>query len=185
MNRIAATALCAALLSLSIGCFSDHTTIKLNPDGSGTITSVTMMKAKALAQMKEMAKAFGGENAKEPEFFTEKEAKEKAAKMGEGVTFVSREAIKDKDGEGQKVVYSFKDITKLKINEVSDPPGSGAEGAPKTEAKKGEPITFKFSKLPNGNSLLTIVNPKMDLKPKEGEVNPPTATNCPFPNVIP
>jgi len=167
MNRIVATALCAALLSLSVGCFSDHTTIKLNPDGSGTLISVTMMKSKAIQQMKEMAKAFGGENAKEPEFFTEKEAKEKAAKMGEGVQFVSREAVKEKDAEGQKVVYSFKDITKLKINEVSDPPGG--EGAPKAEAKKGEPITFKFAKLANGNSLLTIVNPKMDLKPKEGE----------------
>src|SRR5262245_16380591 len=128
MNRIAATALGAALMFLLNGCFSDTTTIKLNPDGSGTLVVVTTMKAKAIQQMKEMAKAFGGENAKEPELFTEKEAKEKAAKMGEGVQFVSFEPIKNKDAEGQKAVYSFKDITKLKINEVSDPPGSGQGG---------------------------------------------------------
>ena len=167
MNRLIATALSSALLFPLIGCFSDSTTIKLNPDGSGTVVVVTTMKGKAIQQMKEMAKAFGGENAKEPEFFTEKEAKDKAAKMGEGVQFVSREAIKNKDAEGAKVTYSFKDITKLKINEVSDPPGGG-EGGLKTEAKKGEPIVFKFAKLGNGNSLLTIVNPKMESKPAAG-----------------
>jgi len=168
MNRIAATAVCSTLLALLSGCFTDSSTIKLNPDGSGTLVVVTTMKAKAIQQMKEMAKAFGGENAKEPEFFTEKEAREKVAKMGEGVQFVSCEPVKGKDAEGQKVTYSFKDITKLKINEVSDPPGSG-QGGLKAEAKKSDPITFKFAKLANGNSLLTIVNPKMEGDATPGE----------------
>ena len=169
MNRIAALAACSLAL-LVHGCFSDTTVMKLNADGSGTLTVTTLMKASAIKQMKEMAKAFGGENAKDPEFFTEKEAKDKAAKMGEDVTFVSREAIKTKDAEGHKVVYAFKDITKVKISEMSDPPGGG-EGGFKTDAKKSDPITFKFAKLPGGNSLLTIVNPKME-PPKPGAEAP-------------
>ena len=174
MNRFAAAALCLSLL-LVHGCFSDSTVMKVNPDGSGTLVVTTTMKAKAIQQMKEMAKAFGGDNAKEPEFFTEKQAREKAAKMGEGVAFVSCEPVKGKDAEGQKAVYSFKDITKLKLDEVNDPPGSGGEGGFKAEAKKGDPITFKLAKLGNGNSLLTIVNPKMAAKPAGGAETPEAA----------
>ena len=153
----------ATLLSLGLllaGCFSDNTVMKLKADGSGTIVVTTQMKASAIQQIKDMAKSFGGDNAKEPEFFTEKEAKEKVAKMGDGVEFVSFEPIKTKEAEGQKVTYAFKDITKLKLNEMSDPPGGGGPGM---KAKKSEPITFKFARQANGNSLLTVVNPKMDL----------------------
>lgn len=165
MNRTAAIAVCATLCAVLNGCFSDSTTMKLNADGSGTLVVVTTMSTAAITKMKDMAKAFGGENAKEPEFFGEKEAREKAAKLGEGVEYVGREPIKTKDHEGQKVTYSFKDIAKVKLNEMSDPPGSGSAGGPKVKANKGEPLAFKFAKLGNGNSLLTVVNPKGEPKP--------------------
>jgi hypothetical protein len=173
----AAAALCAFALLLG-GCFSDHTSMKVNADGSGTITVTTQMKSAAIKQMKEMAKAFGGENAKEPELFSEKDAREKASKMGEGVEFVSAKPVKGKDSEGQTVTYSFKDITKLKLNEMSDPPGGGGAGGFKAQAKKGDPITFKFAKQANGNSLVTIVNPAKDLKP-ETPSDPPSPTPAP------
>jgi hypothetical protein len=170
MRSLAAASLCALSLFLA-GCFSDKTMLKVNADGSGTVVITTQMKSAALQQMREMAKAFGGENAKEPEMFTEKEAKDKAAKMGEGVEFVSFEPIKTKDAEGMKASYSFKDIRKLKINEMSEPPGAGGPGGGlKAQAKKSTPVTFKLDKLPSGNSLLTIVNPPCDLKPDQ---NPP------------
>ncbi len=168
MRSLAAASLCALSLFLT-GCFSDKTAIKVNADGSGTLVITTQMKASAIEQMKQMAKAFGGENAKEPELFTEKEAKEKAAKMGEGIEFVSYEPIKTKDAEGMKASYSFKDIRKLKINEMTEPPGGGAPGM-KAQVKKSTPVTFKLDKLPNGNNLLTIFNPPCDLKPDQ---NPP------------
>jgi hypothetical protein len=161
MRSLAAVSLCALSLLLS-GCFSDKTVMKVNADGSGTITVTTQMKTAALKQMKEMAKAFGGDNAKEPELFSEKEAKEKAAKMGEGVELVSCEPIKNSDAEGLKATYSFKDISKLKISEISEPPGGGGPGAPK--GKAGPPLTFKFAKQANGNSLITILTPPLDTK---------------------
>jgi hypothetical protein len=177
MRSVAAATLCALSLFLA-GCFTDKTMIKLNADGSGTIVVTTQMKTSAIEQMKQMAKAFGGENAKEPELFTEKEAKEKAAKMGEGIEFVSYEPIKTKDAEGMKAAYSFKDIRKLKINEMTDPPGGGGGPGMKMQAKKSTPVTFKYDKLPNGNTLLTILNPGCDLKPDQ---NPPAG----LPNELP
>jgi hypothetical protein len=172
MRSLAAASLCALSLLLA-GCFSDKTMLMVNADGSGSIVVSTQMKSSAIQQMKKMAKAFGGDNAKEPELFTEKEARDKAAKMGEGVEFVSFEPIKTKDAEGMKASYSFKDVRKLKINEMSEPPGGGGPGGGfKSQAKKGTPVTFKLDKLPNGNSLLTIVNPPFEGKPDN---NPPSA----------
>ncbi|MBI3855549.1 MAG: hypothetical protein HY293_07635 [Planctomycetes bacterium] len=163
MKHLPAALLSAAALLLG-GCFTDETVMKVNADGSGTLVVTTQMKTTSIQKMKEMAKAFGGDNAKEPEFFSEKDAKEKAAKLGEGVEFVSCEPVKGKDSEGQKVTYSFKDITKLKLNEMSDPPGGGGAGGFKAQAKKSDPITFKFAKLANGNSLITVVNPSKEPK---------------------
>ena len=172
MRSLAAAALCALSLFLA-GCFTDKTMMKVNPDGSGAIVVTTQMKASAIQQVKEMAKAFGGDNAKEPEMFTEKEARDRAAKMGEGIEFVSFEPLKTKDAEGMKATYSFKDIRKLKINEMMEPPGGGGPGGGlKAQAKKSPPVTFKLDKLPNGNSLLTIINPPFEMKP---DSNPPPA----------
>jgi hypothetical protein len=172
MIRSRALALLAATLGLA-GCFSDKTAMKVNADGSGTITVTTKMKAEAVKQMKEMAKSFGGENAKEPELFSEKEAREKVSKMGEGVEFVSYEPIKDKDSEGQKVTYSFKDVTKLKLKETSGPPGGENQGF-KAEAQSEDPMTFKFAKQANGHCLLTVVTPQKKLKP-DGAPEAPAA----------
>ena len=141
------------------GCIKDTRVAKLNADGSGTITATTLMKNTALEMMREMAKAFGdaGGGAKTPDLFSEEEAKAKAAKMGEGVEFVSFEKLKTADEEGMKVVYSFKDITKVKI---SDQPETPEAGGPAPKPAKKDPITFKFAKQPSGNLLLTIVNPQ-------------------------
>jgi hypothetical protein len=165
MRSLAAASFCALSLFLA-GCFQDKTMMKVNADGSGTIVVTTQMKAAALQQMKEMAKAFGGDNAKEPEIFTEKEARDRAAKMGEGIEFVSFEPIKAKDAEGMKASYSFKDIRKLKINEMMEPPGGGGPGGGlKAQGKKSPPVTFKLDKLANGNNLLTIITPPFETKP--------------------
>ncbi len=171
MIRSRALGLAAAALFLG-GCFQNRTAMKVNADGSGTVVITSKMKSSAVQQMKEMAKSFGGDNAKEPELFAEKQAREKAAKMGEGVEFVSHEPLKDKDFEGEKVTYSFKDITKLKLNEMAEPPGDPSGGL-KAGASKGDPLTFKFSKQAGGNCLITVVNPKRELKPGGAPDAPP------------
>lgn len=168
MRRLALLAALPAALLLS-GCLKDNRVVKLNADGSGTITSTTLMKTASLEKMREMAKAFGGAEGKQPDLFSEEQAKAAAAKMGEGVEFVSCEKLKTAEEEGLKAVYSFKDITKLKVSDEPNAPETGMPGAPRGEKKS--PITFKFAKQANGNSLLTIVNPDAGefKKPVKGE----------------
>jgi len=168
MRRFALLAALPAILALA-GCLKDTRVVKLNADGSGTITTTTLMKTASLEKMKEMAKAFGGAEGKQPDLFSEEQAKAAAAKMGEGVEFVSCEKLKTADEEGLKAVYSFKDVSKLKVSDEPNAPETGMPTAPKGEKKA--PITFKFAKQANGNSLLTIVNPdtKEFKKPEKEE----------------
>ncbi len=156
MRRFALLGLLASFAVLG-GCLKDTRVVKLNADGSGTIATTTLMKNSALEQMREMAKAFGGAEGKSPDLFSEEQAKAAAAKMGEGVEFVSCEKLKTADEEGLKAVYSFKDITKLKVSDQPNAPEAGLPGAP--QAPKKDPITFKFAKQAGGNCLLTIVSP--------------------------
>ena len=161
----------AALLALFLPSCLEHTsTIKLNKDGSGTITEETLFSAEASAMMADMPA--GGENPA-GKFSDAKKAAEAAAKMGEGVTVEKTEEIK-KDGRiGGRVVYKFKDINKVKFafggsmsdagKDMGGPPGDAPDGG---EAKKeNTPITFTYK-----DGVLKLVNP--DAKPKEEAKKP-------------
>jgi hypothetical protein len=99
----------------------------------------------------------GGEQKAEApgEVFSVADAKAKAAKMGEGVTFVKSEPIKTAKAEGLKSFYAFKDINKLGLTtSPSKPNAPGMDQGPKDE---GSRISFKLTKQANGNALLTTV----------------------------
>jgi hypothetical protein len=149
MLRLAAP----ALLVVLAGCITDTTTVKVKADGSGTVEKVTLMSVEKAAMLAAMAKQMGGDEAKPPELLSAEKAKAAAAKMGEGVTFVSAEPIKTPKEQGLKAVYAFTDITKLKLSSGPDAPEGGE---PKKEEEK-EQIQFKLAKLPNGNALVTAV----------------------------
>lgn len=157
--RLAAIAVVAAMSS---GCITALTSIKLRPDGSGTIDQTLSMSAAAAAQFAAMAQGFGeGAGAKKgevPEFFSEKEMKEAATKFGEGVVFVSSKPIKTADRVGRVATYQFADITKLRIEQKpqADMPGVETSGA-------SEDVLFQFAKQPSGVSRLTVVFPEAKL----------------------
>lgn len=137
-----------ALLALT-GCMQGTRLIKLNADGSGTIVDTVKMGEQArgmMASMQEMDKSTPAEKK------AKKDAKLKAqaAAMGEGVTLVSNAT--DKDGL-EKTVYSFKDISKIKL----DTTPSSSEGG--ESSGKEDPLTFRMAKS-GGNSVLTVVIPK-------------------------
>jgi hypothetical protein len=102
---------------------------------SNTITMPTAMNPETLQQMAGMmgavvsgAKAQGGSvKAKGPtssdDIVTKVKARKMAAKMGEGVRFVSRTPIKTRTAEGAKVVFAFDDINKVAVNETASPGG--------------------------------------------------------------
>jgi hypothetical protein len=162
---------CAALLALfTSSCLENTSTIRLNKDGSGTITEETLFSAEATAMMAQMA-AGGGEDPTS-KFADEAKAAESAKKMGEGVTVEKVEKL-DKDGrKGGRVTYKFKDINQVKFyygDAMSDagkdmgPPGDAPDGAAaKVETK---PMTFKYE-----GGVLTLVNP--DQKPADEAKKP-------------
>jgi hypothetical protein len=152
MLRLAAPVLLLALA----GCITDTTTVKVKADGSGTVEKVTIMSAEKAAMLAAMAKQMGGDAAKPAELFSVEKSKAAAAKMGEGVTFVSAEPIKTPKEEGIKAVYAFTDITKLKLSSGPEAPEGAGPGEPKKEEEK-EQVRFKLAKLPNGNALVTAV----------------------------
>ena len=161
---------CAGLLALlTSSCLEHSATIRLNKDGSGTITEETVFSAEASAMMAQMAQ--GGESPA-AKFADAKKAAASAAAMGEGVTVDKVEKI-DKDGRtGGRVVYKFKDINKVKFTyaeAMSDagkdmgPPGAPGD-APDAPGDKpaNKPMTFKYE-----GGVLTLVNPEPEAAAKK------------------
>lgn len=165
-----------SLIALT-GCMQVDTLIKVKPDGSGVIEETFLMNKAFVQQMRtmmeEMAKQMEQQMAeqadqqmpegkkedtpqkeKEPQkkpesfnIFNEKELKERASDLGEGVTYVSGSKIVTDDYEGYKVIYAFNDIQKIKINQN---PGEKVPSGPQPESPdsktKEEYITFIYTK---------------------------------------
>lgn len=185
MRALARLAAVVAAAAMTSGCITAITTIKLRPDGSGTIDQMLSMNAAAAAQFAEMAKGMGGEGkaAAEPEFFSEKEMKEAATKFGDGVTFVSSKPIKTADRVGRVATYQFADISRLRIDQKpqtgGDMPGASSEG-------KKEDVLFRFAKTPAGTSKLTVVFPESKLEEarKEAAEQKPGGTKAMAPGQL-
>ena len=152
-------------------CFQSETIIRLNKDGSGTLTEETGFGAKAIEMLAQLA-AFGGDAAKDPlaEMVSEDKAKARAATLGEGVTFEKVEPTAKNGGKGAKVTYRFADINTLKISpdEAAKSSIPQMPGQPAPEVKKTEPIIFKYEA---GKLAITIPQPKNDEVPA-GEAPP-------------
>jgi hypothetical protein len=145
---------------LLAGCLQVDTTINVNKDGSGTINEKVLLSKTFVDMMKEFAQAFQ-DSASTEEFslFKEDEIKADAKDYGEEVKYVSHELISDDNWEGFEVVYSFNDITKIKIQPDPDSKvGIGEEDADTTVNK--EYYFFKFKK--GDVSELTIDRPDLD-----------------------
>lgn len=147
------------------GCLQVNTTVNLNKDGSGTIEEIFVMKTEVINMMKEFAMAFDSTESEEFKIFNETELKEKAAKFGEGVTYVSGELLKKDNYEGYKVIYSFKDINKLKLNpSPEDKVPMGNDLGEVEEETVDDLLKFNFKK---GNpSTLVIDFPKPQIEDK-------------------
>lgn len=164
-----------AVLGLT-GCLWHSGVVKVKTDGSGTVTETTLLRPEAVAMMKQMVAGFAaqagaaGAPPPEPELFKESDAQARAGKMGEGVSFVSAEKVSNDHGEGQKAVYAFKNVAKLKVDQkpvTPSAPGGGPGMGP--GGGKAENISFRFGKSPKGNALLTVQFPGMGKPPAEAK----------------
>lgn len=147
-------------------CIEHHSVIRLNKDGSGTITEETTFGAQALAMMEQMA-GIGGEAAEDPveSLVDEDAAKKAAAKMGEGVTFQKVEKIDANGRKGGRVIYAFEDISKVKYS-FGGAMNAMSEGMPGAEEvkEKDQPMEFEFA-----DGVLTMRNPNAGKAANEGE----------------
>src|SRR4029079_16168575 len=125
------------------GCVEDLKVIRLKPDGSGTILYTRRMKDWAIDSVRKN---------KLVDELTEEKARERITSLGE-VQFVSVEKANVPGWDGMTAVYSFKDVTKLKIDDND--------------------TVFGLEKLANGNRALTVTS---RFKPVKPATIPPATT---------
>ncbi len=167
----AATALCAS----SLACIGADVLIKVKGDGSGSVEKSLTMNPATLAEMG------GAKGGKDPMKLTDQELlsgpfnpevlKAEAARMGEGVTFVSATPIREKDKLGVKAVFAFKDVNTLKVNQKPM-----AEAAPSGKASPEDDLKFALARQ-GGHAVLTLKSKPMDLK--SGAARKPKETPAP------
>ena len=154
----------AFILSVAVtcsGCFQMTSVMKLKGDGSGTIDHRMLFTRQALAQLKQFA-ALGGGGGQGLDPTSEQQARDMAAALGPGVTYVSSETISTPVGEGRDALYAFADVSQLRVATQPAAPGGAAiqAGGLSTAA---ETLTFSFSREANGNAVLQINVPEPSL----------------------
>jgi hypothetical protein len=155
--RLAALLLTAAMCG---GCFQMATVMKLKGDGSGTIEHRMLFTRQALAQLKQFAALGGGGQGIDPT--SEQQARELAAALGPGVTYISSSPVSTSAGEGRDSVYAFADVSQLRVATQPAAPG-GASIQAGGLSTAGDTLTFSLTRDPNGNAVLHINVPDSSL----------------------
>lgn len=165
-NRWLNLCLIVFLSVLLNGCMDSNVVVRLKPDGSGTIEETLLMSKAVVEQMSMMMSQMaqtvpdgqGEEQVALPasmpqsafNLFDEKKLQEKAAKYGEGVTYISGEKVETQTQSGYKAVYAFTDINKIRIKQDPDagmPQGAvSMAGGDVEKEEKDDALTFCFTK---------------------------------------
>jgi len=168
MFAVLTTALCGVIIFS--GCIKQKMLIKVKPDGSGNIVVSAMFdknivesfEKKMKEQLKKMGKA--GQSAPEMDPFYNVESLKKSAKeFGDNIEYVKSKKINNAKGRGYIAVYSFKNVSDLKldIKKIASPmPNMGIQ-----QHNQENCITFNLKK--DGDlSKLTVKVPQ----PTEEEI---------------
>ena len=158
-------------------CFQFSTVLTLKADGSGTIDERLLFTQAAVAQLRQLASLGGGGQDFDP--LSEKQARDGAQTMGQGVTYVSSSVINTSEGVGRDIKYAFTDINQLSLNQAPPSPGGIRAGAPSTDAS--DRVAFKLTHQADGHALLTIAVPQL---PAIGGRNASPSSNSPSANQI-
>ncbi|SEM70021.1 hypothetical protein SAMN04489760_1362 [Syntrophus gentianae] len=155
------------LFSVLWGCLNVETTVRIKPDGSGTLEQRVLMNP----QVSQLMNQGTGSNKDRPlDLLDEEKLKRDAEKMGTGVRLVSAERVTADEGNGYRALYAFDDVNTLKIRQNPDEPplsGSGLSNSDAEEKPFPEKITFSFRK--GTPSSLTIRLPKPQEKQQTQE----------------
>jgi len=154
---------------VSTGCFQMTTVVHLNGDGSGTIEHSMLITKAALAQIRQLSMLAGGRG-QSLDFVSEEQAKHMAATLGEGVTYLSSEPITSPLAEGRMARYAFTDINNIRINPQPQAPGGLSVKTQAFSTDSGS-ITCSFKRNPDGNAVLTMNLPELNLQSALGNAN--------------
>jgi hypothetical protein len=170
MRRLA---LVAALSLPLAGCFQSSTVIHVKADGSGTIEQRTVLTPAAVEQLRTFA-ILGGGNPDTVDPTSEANVRAMAAAIGPGVTYVSSTPVESGEAHGRETIYSFPDVTQLRISEQPNLPGNLK--LPAAAGGDTPPIAFKIDRTPAGNAVLHILIPRPAIFPTgpNGEPQPPS-----------
>jgi hypothetical protein len=176
-TRAAVAAALCALLFLT-GCIDTTTKITVKPDGSGTIEK-TLILSRHLAELMISMGTKGDAATIEQGMLNEKSLRDGAARMGSGVSFVSAKKITADKGNGWNAVYSFTDISKLRINQnpAADLTLPGTTAAAAAAAASADSDNFRFTFVKGSSATLTVAFPKPDQSAKPAGGPPAGAGN--------
>lgn len=136
----------------TVGCIDSTTVITVKPDGSGTLEQRVVVNTQAFKGMLQPGSSSFGTPMQDPAT-QEAEMKAAAAKLGDGVRFVSVTPVKTPDGlEGVAATYAFDNIATLRLDQ--DPSLTGTPGVT-GERRESKPIVFAFTRNTNGTSTIT------------------------------
>jgi len=157
MHAVRLAGLLAAALA-SGACFQMTTTLKVNGDGSGTIDHRMVYTPAAIAQLRQFS-MFGGRGGQNFDPLSEQQARDMAASIGAGVTYVTSTPISSPTGQGRETTFAFTDVSQLRI---STQPAAPAGISVKTPglSTDSESITFSLTREPAGNTVLHIHVPE-------------------------
>lgn len=155
MTRLWQLSAITALVILCAGCIESTTTVSLARDGSGTVTE-TLYEVQSVTRMMSMLRGIGSalsheslQRADEDPFMDRSRYEARAKRMGEGVTLVSVDRAKKRDGSrGVRAVYAFDHINALSLGlEPNYPPPVPA--SPDEAAAEGARVTFSYKETPS------------------------------------
>jgi hypothetical protein len=148
LRRLLSTTAVLCALPLLGGCFAYDTTVRLSPDGSGTVEQELVLTG-GMAEMMRFARATDDEGA---DLCAEQH-------LGAGVRLVSAEPIEEAERVGCRQVYAFADINTLRLKPDLDGSLPGGLGAGEEALQAGgDPITFTFH--PGSPATLVVRMPE-------------------------
>jgi hypothetical protein len=149
-TRLSLLPLLAVLGLVTTGCITSDTLVKVKPNGSGTMEMTLLVNTE---MFKNVGAMMGGGEVKTQGKSSLPDPADLAKRVSSmpGVKLVSSTPLKQGSSEGMKVVLAFDDVNKILVSE--NLPGKDITPKP------GDEVRFALTKLPSGNSLLSIEFP--------------------------
>jgi hypothetical protein len=130
------------------------TVLRVDGSGAGSIEHSMVFTNAGLAQLRQLL-AFSGGRAQNFDPLSEQQARDLAAVIGQGVTYVSSTPVKTPSGQGREATYAFTDVNQLKISTTPPAPAGVAIKTPGLTTE-GAMVTFALTREANGNAVLHI-----------------------------